>query len=165
MSEPITLRFRYRKDEYVRAVRFHFRKTMKLSLDLVLAACCGLAGSYSLWVDGVSWVSIGGLVACLVLSLIVFTALVIVPFQVYKGSDKLKNDYDISFGEKGILFRTLGIDSRLDWDVYNTWIEGPEFFILYYGEREFSVLPKRVFENDDELKGFKQLISAKVRAR
>ncbi len=163
MPGPITLKFRYTKDEYLRAIRFHLQKTMRIKLDLVVAAVCGLAGSYVLWVEGVSWVSLGGLLGCLGLLLIVFMALVVVPSQVYRGSEKLKQDYNISFNDEGIHFQTLSIDSRLQWELYKKWIEGPEFFILYHGKREFSVIPKRVFENDDEQKRFKDLLSRRVR--
>ena len=138
---------------------------MKIKLDLVVAAVSGLAGSYVLWAEGISWVSIGGLVVCLALLLIVFGALVVVPSQVYRGSEKLKQEYEITFSVDGLHFQTAGIDSRLEWELYKNWIEGPEFFILYHGEREFSVIPKRAFENDDERKRFKGLLSGKVSAR
>jgi YcxB-like protein len=162
MQTTINLKFRYRKDEYFRAIRFHFWKTMKLKLDLVVAVLSGLAGGYLLWIDAVSWISLTALLACLVLLLIVFTALVVVPAQIYKGSQKLKQDYELIFSDEGILFRTSSIDSRLAWDLYKSWIENAEFFILYHGKREFSVIPKRAFENDEEQKRFKELLAGKV---
>lgn len=165
MQEPVPISFRYTKDEYLRAVRFHYYRTLRVKLDLVVAALCGVAGLYVLLTEGLSWVSLGGIFACSVLLLIMFIALVIVPHQVYRGSDKLKQDYDITFSEDGIQFKTPGIDSRLDWDIYDYWIEGPEFFILYYGKDLFSVIPKRAFESDAERRRFTELLFTKVRAR
>jgi hypothetical protein len=44
-------------------------------------------------------------------------------------------------------------------------VEGSDFFILYYGNREFSVAPKRVFKDHDELNRFRELLSRKIGPR
>lgn len=165
MQESIPINFRYTKDEYLRAVRFHYSRTLRVKLDVAVAILAGIAGIYLLYTDGLSWIGLSAVIACCAMLLIVFVALVIAPNQAYRGSDKLKHDYHLTFGEDGIQFRTSGIDSRLDWDIYDYWIEGPEFFILYYGKNQFSVIPKRAFQSDTERKRFADLLSAKVRAK
>jgi hypothetical protein len=44
MDEPLTLRFRYSQQDYVRAVRLHLSGRMHLKRDLAVAAVGGLPG-------------------------------------------------------------------------------------------------------------------------
>ncbi len=162
MSEPIILRFKYNRQEYIKAARFHFTRTMTLKLDLAVAAITALVAVYWIKTHGLSWLSMAALCATVLLLLVVICALFIVPIQLYRGSEKLKQQYELVFSEEGIQFKTEDIDSHLKWELYKRWIENQEFFIMYHGKNEFSVIPKRVFRDEAELNGFRELIRRKV---
>lgn len=162
MTEPIILNFKYKRDEYIKAARFHFTRTMTLKLDIAVATFTALVALLSLKIDGISWLSVSAICVTVLLLLVVFCALFVVPAQMYKGSEKLKQDYELVFSEEGIKFKTADIDSNLKWDLYKRWIENQDFFILYHGKNEFSVIPKRVFKDHAELNGFKELIKRKI---
>lgn len=161
MHDVITLRFTYDKDEYLRAVRLHYRKKMGVTRDIVIAVLCGAAAVWLFVTEGLSvWslVAAGGFLALLG---VVCSALVVVPRIIYADSAKLGNEYELTFRHEGIHFKTRDIDSHIDWELYDNWIEDDEFFILYYGKRNFSVVPKRAFSENQEAI-FREHLIAKI---
>ncbi len=64
----------------------------------------------------------------------------------------LDDEYHLEFRDDGIGFKTKDIDSNLKWTLYHSWLRDNEFYILYHGNRDVSVIPRRSFANgDDEL--------------
>ena len=45
------------------------------------------------------------------------------------------------FSAAGIHFRTTHIDSRLDWGMYSRALIDEHSYVLYYGSRQFLVIP------------------------
>jgi hypothetical protein len=48
MNEPVTLRFRYTQEDYVRAMRLHLSRRMRLEHDIVVAVVLGLLSAFML---------------------------------------------------------------------------------------------------------------------
>ena len=66
MSEPVTLRFRYTEQDYVRAMRLHLSRRMRLKLDVVVAVGLGLVSAFMLHDGaGLGWLWVFGCVASL----------------------------------------------------------------------------------------------------
>ena len=59
-------------------------------------------------------------------------------------------------------FRTTAIDSRLAWSLYQNATEVRDFYLLYHGRRQFTVIPKRAFENETDRRAFEALLLAHV---
>ncbi len=103
-----------------------------------------------------------GIIAGAVLLVIVSYAWFILPRQIYASQPKLKQQYDLVFSDAGLLFRTAGIDSKLDWSIYQKWVVDDEFYILYYGKRSLTVIPRRVFPDDSADRAFHELLIRKI---
>ena len=85
---------------------------------------------------------------------------IIVKYQ-FKKSDKLKHLQKIKFNDVGLEYETQGINSRIEWSIYKKYYEGENIFILIYGKRQYSVIPKYPFKKDD-LNNFRNLLEEKI---
>ncbi|MFN0056781.1 MAG: YcxB family protein [Planctomycetales bacterium] len=68
----------------------------------------------------------------------------------------------MEFSSEGIYFRTAQVDSRLQWTVYTLALVDAHSYVLYYGTRQFTVIPKRVFQNSEQQQAFEQLLTQHV---
>ncbi|MEM6255161.1 MAG: YcxB family protein [Cyanobacteria bacterium P01_D01_bin.156] len=150
MQTPVSATFTYQRDEYIRAVRYHYKTILHLRRDTIAAVASIILGLYLVAIAQISW--LGWLVLCMGLVLLAMMgyALFLLPIIIYRGQPKLKDSYSLRFSEEGIDFKTQQIDSTLQWSLYHTWRLTPEFYILYYGKREFTIIPRRVFSPTDD---------------
>lgn len=155
LADSVDTTFTIGQDEYVRAIRRHYRSNLSVTRDIAggLGAISG--GLYLLLATEQS--SIGWLLLTLgtILVGIVVYALLILPSMLYRTQPKLRTEYRLHFDDDGILFETAGIRSQLDWQLYHSWLCDEEFYILYHGKRDLTVIPRRSMTAD----GCKQLAS------
>jgi hypothetical protein len=160
----VTLAFRYLPGEYVRAVRAHQLQNLRLVLDSIVSAMLLVAGAATLlfgaerylWL-GVTFCGIG-----LALPAIIAVALLVVPRIALAGNAKLREPYRLTFSDQGIRFETTSIESNLAWSLYTRVTEVRDFYLLYWGRREFTVIPKRAFATAAEMQAFDALLVAHV---
>jgi YcxB-like protein len=162
VNEAISLSFRYSKSDIVRAMRAHYASRMRPRLDIVMAVVLAAAGAY-LWRSPDShWFGVFCLGASAVFVLFLFAAFVIGPPLAFRLEPKYRDDYSLTFSPEGIHFRTVHIDSQLQWSLYSRALVDAYSYILYYGSRTFSVIPKRVFESSEQQRAFEELLAQHV---
>ncbi len=71
---------------------------------------------------------------------------------------KLKEEYDLTFSDEGIQFKTDSINSNLKWNTYVDFMESEECFYLIQSKQVYSVIPKRVFESVEVENGFREMV-------
>jgi hypothetical protein len=149
LSDPIGVTFTFTRDEYVRAMKRHYKTALNVRRDVV-AGVAGIAvGLYLALASNfgwIGWLSFG--VGASLLTLVAY-AIFVLPSMIYNSQPKLKNQYRLSFSDDGIGFKTDGIDSTLQWSLYQSWRSDNEFYIMYYGKRNLSVIPRRVLTVGD----------------
>jgi hypothetical protein len=89
-------------------------------------------------------------------------AFTIIPPLAFRREPKFRDDYALTFSSEGIHFRTAHIDSQLHWSMYSRALVDAHSYLLYYGSRQFTVIPKRVFPSADQLQAFEQLLTRHV---
>jgi len=94
--------------------------------------------------------------------LILVAAFSVIPVIVFRREAKYRDNYSLTFSSENIHFRTIHIDSQLQWSMYSRALIDAHSFVLYYGSRSFSVIPKRVFETAEQQAAFEKLISEKI---
>jgi hypothetical protein len=162
MSEPINLSFRYSKSDIVRAMRSHYASRMRPRLDVAMAVGLAVVGAY-LWRSPSShWSGIFFVCASAVLVLFLLAAFVIIPPLAFRMEPKYRDDYSLEFSMEGIHFRTVHIDSKLQWSLYSRVLVDSYSYVLYHGTRTFSIIPKRVFQSPEQQKAFEQLLAQHV---
>jgi hypothetical protein len=162
LPEPISVSFTYSRAEYIRAMRRHYRTILHVRLDVAIAIVMIALGCYMTYSRLSAMVSLFGIVAGAVLLVIVSYAWFMLPRQIYASQSKLMQQYDLVFSDAEISFRTAGIDSRLDWSIYQKWLADDEFYILYYGKRSLTIIPRRVFSDDSADQVFHELLVRKI---
>ena len=89
-------------------------------------------------------------------------AFTVIPALAFRREPKFRDDYSLTFSSEGIHFRTAHVDSHLQWSMYSRALIDPHFYVLYYGSRQFIVIPKRVFQSIEQQQAFDQLLAQHV---
>jgi len=162
-ESPIEIVFTFTREEYIRAIRRHYSTRMHVIRDVIgglvaiAAGVCFLRwGNYAV----LGWFP---LIAGLILLAIVAYVLLLLPALIYRSDPKLKNEYRLSFSEEEIRFQTDDINSVLKWPLYHSWIDDDDFYILYHGKRNLSVIPRRAFSSAEDDARFAKLLTQKIR--
>ncbi|MDP8078888.1 YcxB family protein [Phocoenobacter skyensis] len=66
-----------------------------------------------------------------------------------KMTSKFNCQQKIIFSETGIYYEMLNIKSQLEWTFYTDFLENETTLILIYGKRQYSVIPKSSFKDND----------------
>jgi hypothetical protein len=159
--ETVNLSFRYAEQDYVRAMRAHYASRLRLPLDIavilglaVLGVYLARSGSHGF---GMMLVGVSGIFAAMVVA-----AFAIIPRIAFRSQPKFRDDYSLRFSPQGIHFRTAHIDSDLQWSMYTRALVDAHSFILYYGSQQFTVIPKRVFQDGLQRQTFERLLVQNV---
>jgi hypothetical protein len=149
-NPAINLTFRYSESDHVRAMRAHYADHLRLWLDISAIVVVGIVG---IWL----WPSLGSKVF-----LGVSAAFVVIPPLAFRRERKFRDEYSLTFSPDGIHFHTAHIDSNLAWNLYSRALVDAHSYVLYYGSRTFTVIPKRVFQNTEQEAAFDQLLTQHV---
>jgi hypothetical protein len=93
---------------------------------------------------------------------ILIAAFMIIPPLAFRREPKFRDEYSLAFSPEGIRFRTAHIDSQLQWSMYSRAVVDAHSYVLYYGSRQFTVIPKRVFQNAEQLLAFEELLGERI---
>jgi len=162
MSETINLSFRYSERDYVRGLRAHYSSRLRVRFDIVAVVLAALLGAYFWRSPGYHWLSVICVAASVALVLMLFAAFVVVPPLVFRNQAKFRDDYSLTFSQDGIHFRTAHIDSQLQWSLYSSALIDRYSYLLYYGSRQFTVIPMRVFQNAEQKQSLERLLTQHV---
>ena len=161
MPNPVEATFTISRDEYIRAMRRHYKTKLQPKRDLVGSVIAVLAGVYllkSTSMQGLAWLLV---VAGAILLMFVIYALVLLPHLIYRYQPKLQSEYRLRFRDDAIEFRTNEVNSELKWSIYHSWLRDDEFYILYHGKRDVSVIPRRALK-DGASERLTELLNEKI---
>jgi hypothetical protein len=158
MSPPVSLRFQYTEDDYVRAMRLHHSRLLRLPRDYVIGTCMVLFSAGVLawhpwrWLGGVALA-----ISVLFLAMCLYGG-VLLPRLMFRRTPKLHHAYALDFGREDILFRTEGIESRVAWSFYSGLRSDAHTHLLVYGNAAgFTALPRRIFADAAQEEAFLSL--------
>lgn len=162
MNSTVNLSFRYIETDYVRALRAHYASHLRLRLDVFVVVALIGVGVY-LWQSPSSHI-IG--VVCVSLAvlfgLMLIAAFTVIPPLAFRREPKFRDEYSLAFSPEGIHFRTAHIDSQLQWSMYSRALIDAHSYVLYYATRQFTVIPKRVFQSAEQQQAFESLLTHHV---
>jgi hypothetical protein len=162
VNSTVKITFRYAQSDYVRAVRAHYASQLRLPLDIAAIVVVAVGGIY-LWRSPSSrWLGLVCVVVAVGFAIMLIAAFTVIPVLMFRREPKFRDDYSLSFSPDGIHFRTVHIDSQLQWSMYSRALIDAHSYVLYYGSRQFTVIPKRVFQSREQQEAFEQLLSKHV---
>ncbi len=162
MNSTINLSFRYAERDYVRALRAHYASHLRLRLDIAVTVFLAGSGVYLWRSPSGHWLGLACVVIAIAFGLMLVAAFTIIPSLTFRREPKFRDDYSLTFSPEGIHFCTAHIDSQLQWSIYSRVLIDAHSYILYYGSRQFTVLPKRVFQSVEQQQAFEQLLTDHV---
>lgn len=152
------LSFKYTRNEYIKSRRnYVFMNKIIKKTDLILVGLLGLFTLYLFLNNGFSTMFI---ILCILLFILlaIFSVLYIFqPGMFYDKIDKFKQQYYLEFKDNKIFFRTDDISSELEWNFYEALWENDDFFYIIHSKEMYTLIPKRVFNNEMEMIEFKEL--------
>jgi hypothetical protein len=161
-SEIVQLTFSHNEKEYLAAMRLWFWNSGELLTRLIVSYALVSFGllllplmmdiAFSLW-------------AIVVLIFIIGFALfhgftIDLPRRYFRGDPKFREEYNLTFSDAGIRFKTPISDGTLAWSFYTGVIENDKFYLLIYGKDlgAVSILPKRAFQDRNQELTFRELL-------
>jgi len=146
----------------VRAMRAHYASRLGLRLDVVVAIAVALVGAY-LWRSPDShWLGVAAVSVSDAFALTLVAAFALIPPLAFRRKPKFRDEYSLTFRTAGIRFRTEHIDSGLQWSLYTRALVDANSYVLYYGSRSFTVIPKRIFQSVEQQGAFDTLLTENV---
>jgi hypothetical protein len=141
--------FEYSKPKVIQALRYHFisRKEIKVMMVLVNIFAIISAGLYffkkitpaAFLMSSFLWV----------MMMLIFW--LIMPAMVYRRSVTFKNRYRVILEHSRFTIETEFANKSWEWSKFSSWMESPHFFHLYFNPRSFFIIPKDIFEGDDQV--------------
>lgn len=162
MNSTINLPFRYLQTDYVRALRAHYASHLRLPLDILVILVLLGAGVYLWRSPGLHWLAFAAVALAVAFALVLFAAFTVIPVLAFRREPKFRDEYSLAFSPEGIHFRTAHIDSQLQWNIYSRALIDAHSYVLYYGSRQFTLIPKRVFQSADQRQAFEQLLTDRI---
>jgi len=162
--DSVTVSFRPEVEDHVAAERLYERSSGWATADRVVAVLLLLVGIASTLAVGPRWWT---LLWFPLAGLEWFQLLQLGPHLTrfwFGRNPKFREPYDLTFDDDGIRFRTPTIDSRLRWETYSRVLEDERVWLLVYGPRMYTVLPKRAFDEAGQ-RTFRELVSRHVGRR
>ncbi|MEN9846218.1 MAG: YcxB-like protein [Pseudomonadota bacterium] len=126
-----------------------------------MIAICLFTGAYLLYTGEISF-GLSMMLMAIILATLLAAARWIVPYWWYWREPKLRQEYHLDFDTDVIKFRTETVNSELQWSLYKRAVIGPEHYLLYYGNKSFTVIPRRAFSNVSSSSAFETLLREKL---
>lgn len=162
MNSTINLSFRYAESDYVRALRAHYATHLHLRLDIVVTVVLAGIGAYLWRSPDLHWLGLMCVAVSVGFVLMLIATFMVIPPWTFRREPKFRDDYSLTFSSEGIHFRTAHIDSQLRWSMYSRALIDAHSYVLYYGARQFTVIPKRVFQSAEQQQAFEQLLTQQI---
>ena len=162
MDETVNISFRYSEGDYVSALRAHYRSRLRPPMDVAVVIVLAACGAYLWYSSGLGWEAVACMTGSAILILMLFVAFFVIPPLAFRREPKFRDHYSLVFSQEGIHFRTEHIDSHLHWTLYSQALVDAHSYVLYYGTRQFTVIPKRVFQSADQQQVFERLLTQHV---
>jgi hypothetical protein len=83
----------------------------------------------------------------------------------FRTNPKFREEFELTLTPESLQFRAPSIDSTLKWTLYSSFFETGKAFILVYGTRMSTVIPKRALGNDAQLRELRELLSSAIGSR
>ena len=144
--------------DYVRALRAHYASHLRLRLDIVLAFVLAGISAYLWRSPSLHWLGLACVVVSVAFALMLVGAFIVIPPLAFRREPKFRDDYSLTFSPESIHFRTAHIDSQLQWSMYSRALIDAHSYVLYYGARQFTVIPQRVFQSVEQREAFERLL-------
>ena len=164
--ETVQLNFQLTEKEYLAAIRLYVLHSTELLLRLIIFYVLLSAGLFLLtalldfalpiW----AFIAMVGLLGVSMVN----GYLIGGPRRYYRGDPKFRDEYNLTFRDSGVEFRTQNINASIAWSMYTHVIENDKFYLTVYGRdiHSVSIIPKRAFVSSNQEAAFREMLRRHV---
>ena len=165
-TDKVEIHYSLTEKEYLAAVGFYLMRSMRLMAQPIVWLVLVAAGLFLLNVVIDFILPIWFIVALVFLIGVAWfhAYLVDLPRRYFRSDPKFRQEYNLTFTDAGIDFKTRDINSSIAWSLYTKVVENENFYILVYGANipSLSILPKRAFRDSNQEATFRQMLRRHV---
>ncbi len=164
MTEPasISLSFTNELNDHLAAQRVFYNRGVMARLDKVVAVLLIGFGVYMVAVAGARWWTLVWFPLGVAEWFDLFSLNRLRTKLAFRRNPKFREEYHLTFSRESIHFKTITLDSTLQWMHYERVIENPTLFLLMYGKSLYTLIPKRAFASDAEIDSFRALLGETI---
>jgi hypothetical protein len=163
MKNPIQIKVRLQKDDYVKALSAFGTRQFGNQIFLAFIVFVVISGVIGLFRNGIE------LFTLLIIILALFAGVYptfIGPILIGNKIEKNKDapaEVTWDFSDNEIAVKSDSSELKLDWNMFNEFLESKHSFLLVHSEnkRMFQIIPKRVFNSSDLEDNFRLLLKSK----
>ena len=156
----MTIKYRMTQADLVHAAR-EGEGPYAAAARYVMASVLVASGAFLAYC-GQAWWAIGFVSVGLLEAFNLLSASALSAVLAFRLNPKFREEYELTLTSESLHFHTETIDSTLKWSHYSRFLETPKAFILIYGRRMFTVIPKRALVSDAHIQETRQLLSAAI---
>lgn len=156
----MTIHFGYDKKQVLDGLRSHFFGRPEIRILFIVInvfAILSAALYYFKYIQAVSF-----LIFSLLWFVLWITVRRILPLSIYRKSHTFKDQFTMSFEERGVFLKTERGEKLWDWKTFSGFKETLYFFHLYFDPRSFFLVPKDSFKDITEIQEARQLLRDKI---
>jgi len=143
-------------------MRSHYASFLRPRFDIVMAVGLVALGAYFWRSPSSHWFGVLFVVASAFFALILVAAFLVIPPVAFRHQPKFRDEYSLTFSPDGIHFQTEHINSHVEWSIYSRALVDAHSYLLYWGSRTFTIIPRRVFQNTEQQGAFEQLLAERI---
>jgi hypothetical protein len=136
------------RDEYICAIRRHYRIRLKLVYNTIGGLIAIAFGVYLLAFSSPALGSTFILLGATILGLVVYV-LHFLPSKHYRRQSILQREYRTVFNDNGRASDATEIRPQFKWPIYHSWLSDEKYFILFHGAGDLFLIPKGSMSEDD----------------
>lgn len=161
-NDVVQLTFRHDEKEFLGATRAYFWRSKELLVRLIVVDV--LFAVLALLLNALVGfiVPVWALAPLVVIAWVAWFHGVVIdlPRARFRGDPKFRDEFNLTFRDENIEFRTANVNATYNWNFYTGVIESDNFYLLIYGKNihSFSVLPKRAFRDSNQETIFRRML-------
>ena len=159
--ESVTIRYRITEPEFMRACNAHWSAHRQGTVSNLMASAAAIVLGLAL-LFFVSWfalilVAVGGVL------LFITWLRSFLWHRAFREAKKYNEDIAVVIKDDSVHVESAEGKSNLNWNFFTWYLDTPEHVLLYLTKRNFSVIPKSAFQDEQVVQSFVDLVRSKLR--
>jgi len=140
--------FEYNKAKVIQALRYHFISRKEIKIMMVLINVFAILSATLFFFKKIS--PLAFLLSSFLWFVMMMLFWFLLPRIIYKKSSSFKDRFKINLNDATFSLEHERASRSFNWTEFDSWMESPHFFHLYFNATSFFLIPKDAFENEGE---------------
>lgn len=139
--------FNYDKQKVIQALRYHFISRREIKILMIVVNVFALLSAGLFFFKKV--MPLAFLMSSVLWFILMIAFWYVLPRLVYKRAKTFQDTFKVHLGSFGMELINKQTSREWAWTSFQSWIESPHFYHIYFDTRSFFILPKDAFIGDD----------------